>query len=428
MPLLQLAYQAITFAAQPFLPFYLRKRLARGKEDEDRINERYGLPSRTRPAGRLIWVHGASVGETLSALPLIRKLSELNPDAHILVTSGTVTSANLLAKQLPQAAFHQFIPLDTPLYARRFVTHWQPDIVLWLESELWPNLLRQLRHRNIPAILLNGRITAKSATRWGTPVLSGWIKDILSTFALVLAQSQDMATRYKALGAQDVRLAGNLKFTAPALSGSAGTLEGLQTAIGDRPHWVMASTHEGEEEVALVAHDLLKANFPDLLTLIVPRHPARADEILALLDKHSVAQRSQNQRITADTEIYLADTLGELGVFYRATPIACVGGSFTPKGGHNPIEPAQCGCAVLTGPDMSNFTDVASAMTEAGAMKQCPTPAALAETLKVLLQNPTQLDAMQSAAKDITAQPDKVLADLLTAMAPVLTLAGVRAA
>lgn len=427
MSLLHLAYQAMTLATQPFLPFYLRKRLARGKEDEDRLSERYGLPSRTRPAGRLIWVHGASVGETLSALPLIRKLSELNPDAHILVTSGTVTSANLLAKQLPQAAFHQFIPLDTPLYARRFVAHWQPDIVLWLESELWPNLLHQLRRRNIPAILLNGRITAKSAAHWGNPVLAGWIKGILSTFALVLAQSQDMATRYKALGAQDVRLAGNLKFTAPALSGSAGTLEGLQTAIGNRPHWVMASTHEGEEEVALVTHDLLKADFPDLLTLIVPRHPARASEILALLSKHTVAQRSQNQRITADTEIYLADTLGELGVFYRAAPIACVGGSFTPKGGHNPIEPAQCGCAVLTGPDMSNFTDVASAMIEAGAMKQCPTPAALGETLKVLLQNPTQLEAMQAAAKDITAQPDKVLADLLAAMAPVLTPAGVRA-
>lgn len=426
MSLLQLAYQALTTGIRPFLPFYLGRRLARGKEDAARIGERYGQAGQARPHGPLIWIHGASVGETLSALPLIRTLATLNPAAHILVTSGTITSARLLDKQLPARAFHQFIPLDTPLYARRFLDHWQPDAVLWLESELWPNLLQQVKQRAIPAVLLNGRITAKSAARWNHPLLRSWIRDILAAFPLLLAQSKDMADRYRQLGATDVRLAGNLKFTAPVLTGKATTLEGLEVALGERPRWVMASTHEGEEAIALAAHDRLKQRWPDILTLIVPRHPQRAAEILGGLKGHNVAQRSQNQRIDSTTEIYLADTMGELGVFYRSAPLACVGGSFSGKGGHNPIEAAQCGCAVLTGPDMSNFTDVAAEMTAAGALRRCPDTEALATEIETLLAAPAELAAMQQAALAITAQPEKVLGSILAELAPLFARAGVR--
>ncbi len=428
MSLIHLAYLAITTTIRPFLPFYLGRRLAHGKEEAARLGERYGQAGRARPNGRLIWIHGASVGETLSALPLIRTLAILNPTAHILVTSGTVTSARLLEKQLPPQAFHQFVPLDTPLYARRFLDHWKPDAVLWLESELWPNLLQQVKQRAIPAVLLNGRITAKSAARWNHPLLKSWIRDILAAFPLLLAQSQDMAERYRQLGAADVRLAGNLKFTAPVLTGKATTLEGLKVALGERPRWVMASTHEGEEAIALAVHDRLKQRWPDLLTLIVPRHPQRAAEILAGMKGHHIAQRSQNQRIDGTTEIYLADTMGELGVFYRSAPLACVGGSFSGKGGHNPIEAAQCGCAVLTGPDMSNFTDVAAEMTAAGALRRCADTEALATEIETLLAAPAELAAMQQAALAITAQPEKVLGSILAELTPLFARAGVRCA
>lgn len=428
MSLLQLAYQALTTGIRPFLPFYLGRRLAHGKEEAARLGERYGQAGRVRPDGLLIWIHGASVGETLSALPLLRRLAELNPAAHILVTSGTVTSARLLEKQLPPQAFHQFIPLDTPLYARRFLDHWKPDAVLWLESELWPNLLQQVKQRAIPAVLLNGRITAKSAARWNHPLLRNWISDILAAFPLLLAQSRDMADRYRQLGAVDVRLAGNLKFTAPVLTGKATTLEGLKVALGERPRWVMASTHEGEEAIALAVHDRLKQRWSDLLTLIVPRHPQRAAEILAGMKGHHIAQRSQNQRIDSTTEIYLADTMGELGVFYRSAPLACVGGSFSGKGGHNPIEAAQCGCAVLTGPDMSNFTDVAAEMTAAGALRRCADTEALAAEIETLLATPAELAAMQQAALAVTAQPEKVLGSILAELAPLFARAGARCA
>ncbi len=428
MSLLHLAYQALTASIRPLLPFYLGRRLAHGKEEATRLGERYGQAGRARPNGPLIWIHGASVGETLSALPLIRTLATLNPAAHILVTSGTVTSARLLEKQLPPQAFHQFIPLDTPLYARRFLDHWKPDAVLWLESELWPNLLHQVKQRALPAVLLNGRITAKSAARWNHPLLKSWIRDILTAFPLLLAQSKDMADRYRQLGAADVRLAGNLKFTAPVLAGKATTLEGLKVALGERPRWVMASTHEGEEAIALAVHDRLKTRWPDLLTLIVPRHPARADEIMRMLGGHRVAQRSQNQHIDHKTEIYLADTLGELGAFYRSAPLACVGGSFSGKGGHNPIEAAQCGCAVLTGPDMSNFTDVAAEMTSAGALRRCADAEALATEIETLLATPAELAATQQAALTVTAQPEKVLGSILAELAPLFAKAGVRCA
>lgn len=426
MALLHQMYRVLTFCVRPFLPVYLHQRAHKGKEVKARLLERYGCASRARPVGKVIWVHGASVGETLSALPLLRRLKDLNPEITLLVTSGTVTSAQLLDKQLPEGAIHQFVPLDTTAYAKRFLDHWQPDAVLWIESDLWPILLGEVKRRSLPACLLNARMTARSARRWQHPVLRGWVKDILSTFALVLAQSRDMAQRFTELGASTVHLAGNLKFTAPVLPANAGILDGLQVAMGDRPRWLMASTHAGEEAIALAVHSKLKERWPTLLTLIVPRHPVRAPDILALMKDCKVAQRSQNQRIEPGTDIYLADTMGELGIFYRAAPIACVGASFTPKGGHNPIEPAQCGCAVLCGPDMSNITDIAEALSEAGVLTRCQTSDDLAQAVAALLEDPARLERIRQLALDSTAHPDAVLTAILTELSPHLAQAGVR--
>jgi len=418
------AYAAVSTAVRPFLPGYLQRRLERGKEIAARLPERFGEATRERPPGRLVWLHGASVGETLSSLPLLNRLLELNPDLHILVTSGTVTSASLMEKRLPPRAFHQFVPLDAPAYVLRFLQYWKPDAVLWLESELWPGLLAGVRRRNIPAALVNARLSAKSARNWRWA--SGWIRLMLSTFTVVLAQSKGDAVRLQGLDAPNVQLAGNLKFTAPALAGSADSLAALLAVVGDRPRWIMASTHEGEEAIAVAVHRKLMQNWPELLTIIVPRHPERAESIVAELGNVPLTRRSTGALPGRGTGIYLADTLGELGTIYSAAPIACVGGSFSGKGGHNPIEPAQCGCAVLAGPDMGNFLDVAAELTEAGALVQVADGEALAREVEALLANSSELTKRQRAGLQATQQQERILASVLSGLAPVLSSAGLR--
>ncbi len=419
-------YRGLATALRPLVRHYLRSRLKRGKEEPGRLHERLGEASFPRPAGPLVWLHGASVGETLSALPLIERVLALNPDLAVLVTSGTVTSAGLLARRLPARAFHQYVPLDVPAYANRFLDHWQPDAVLWLESDLWPNLLTACRRRNIPAALINARLSARSAHRWRHA--KRWSKRILSTFSVVLAQSRADAARLENMGAKTTQLAGNLKFTAPALTGSADGLSHLLATIGGRPRWIMASTHPGEEAIAAHVHRTLRARWPELLTIVVPRHPDRAEGILAELSDLDVVRRSEGRLPGRDTAIYLADTLGELGTLYAAAPIACVGGSFTPKGGHNPIEPAQCGCAVLAGPDMSNFSDVADELADAQALVQVPSPDALAEEVARLIADPALLAARQEAGRQVTRQQDRILSAVLFALTPLLAPAGLRTA
>lgn len=419
-------YGGLTTALRPLLPLYLRARLKQGKEDPARLAERFGVSPLPRPAGRLIWLHGASVGETLSALPLMERLLACNPDLSVLVTSGTVTSAGLLAQRLPPRAFHQYIPLDVPAYAGCFLDHWRPDAVLWLESDLWPNLLGACRQRRIPAALINARLSDRSAQRWRR--VRWWSKRILSTFQVILAQSRADAERLRTIGAATVQQIGNLKFTAPALAGSADSLSHLLATVGSRPRWIMASTHPGEEAVAAHVHRLLRQRWPELLTILVPRHPNRAESILAELGDLDVVRRSAGYLPGRDTAIYLADTLGELGTLYAAAPIACVGGSFTPKGGHNPIEPAQCGCAVLAGPDMSNFSDVAAELLAAQALVQVSSPEALAEEVARLIADPVLLATRQEAGRQITRQQERILSAVLTALTPVLAPAGVRGA
>jgi 3-deoxy-D-manno-octulosonic-acid transferase len=347
-------YRFLTVFIGPFyLKRHLKKRVKVGKEIKDRLQERQGFSSLERPEGHLIWVHAASVGESLSALRLIDKILQEKPTTKILVTTGTVTSAQLMKERLPSNAFHQFLPFDVPQWVDKFLTHWRPDLALWVESELWPNWIQKVNKRKIPLVLINGRISDRSYKKWG--IIHSFIRSLLEKFNLCLVQSTEHAHKFSNLGAKDVKVVGNLKFSSSLLPYAPDQLDHFLQKIKNRPLWLAASTHEGEEEIVARVHQNLKENFPDLLTIIVPRHPERGAEVANALSKaFNIKRRSLDPFPDQETEIFIGDTLGELGLFYRLCDIVFVGGSLVPIGGHNMIEPAQLGCAVLHGPYMNN--------------------------------------------------------------------------
>ncbi|HSR71286.1 MAG TPA: 3-deoxy-D-manno-octulosonic acid transferase, partial [Kiloniellales bacterium] len=352
-------------AAGPLARWYLDARASQGKEDPARIGERLGRAGLPRPEGPLVWLHGASVGESLSALPLIERLRESRPALAILVTTGTVTSARIMAERLPAGVLHQYAPLDLPVAVDRFLGHWRPDLGLILESELWPNLLARARVGGCELVLLNARMSARSARHWAR--LRPLIRHLLGHFSMILAQTKEDAARLAGLSAVEPLAPGNLKAAAPPLEADPAELAALSKALADRPRWLAASTHSGEEGSVAAVHEALAPSRPGLLTLIVPRHPHRGPEIAAGLLRagYRVARRGAGEMPGAETEIYLADTIGELGLWYRLTGIAFVGGSLVPHGGQNLLEPARLGCAVLCGPHVGNFRTLAEEMRAA---------------------------------------------------------------
>lgn len=384
----------------------LQNRLKKGKENPDRLNERKGFPQKERPEGTLIWMHGASVGECLSMLPLIKKILQENPDFHIMVTSGTVTSADLMAKRLPERAFHQFLPLDTPQAAKRFVTYWHPKSVLWFESDFWPNMLHAVHQANIPLILLNGRISDKSFARWQKAL--PFIRQITNLFTDALGQTQEDARRLQVLGIKTTTSVGNLKFAAVNPPFDAQELQKMKQAIGSRPCWCMASTHANEEEQGLEVHQQLVKKHPHLLTIIVPRHPKRAQEIIDLAHQKNltVARRSLNQPLEANTDVYLADTIGEMGLFYQLSDIVFVGGSLIAFGGQNMLEPMRFKRLVLIGPHAFNFREIVAKAKENKAIFEVNDKQELFKQVDTLLQDTsafknTAQNAYQLATSEI---------------------------
>lgn len=397
------AYRMATRAIGPLVPFLLSRRLKRGKEDAARLGERQGMARMARPAGRLVWLHAASVGESLSILPLIDRLLAASTDIHVMVTTGTTTSAALMSQRLPDRAFHQYVPLDHPDFCASFLDHWQPDLGVWVESEFWPNLIVACDARGIPLALVNARITQHSFEGWQR--FPKTIHDLVSRFALVLAQDQASAHRLGALGAAQVQTPGNLKNDAGPLTADADNLAALQSGAGERPLWLATNTHEGEEAIAAEVHQQLAQDFPSLLTLIVPRHPARGDAIAAMLrDKGLVvAQRSRGETIKAATDIYLGDTLGELGLFYRLADIVFIGGTMGDLGGHNPFEPARLHAALIAGPSDFNFAEAFRSFAEAGALIRIRDAGELSRAVSGLLDAPETCAAHALAAQRIVS-------------------------
>ena len=398
--------------ARPFLLW----RCSRGKENRSRLGERLGFASRKRPEGHLAWLHGASVGESLSLLPLIERLQAAG--IQVLLTTGTVTSANLVAKRLPAGAVHQFLPLDVPRFVKRFLDHWRPDIVIFAESELWPNFISAVHRREVPLILVNARLSPRSFARWQkVPAL---IARLLSGIDMVLAQTADDAARLMQLGAARVLVTGNLKFDSPAPPVHAEDLAYLTGLIGTRPIWVAASTHPGEDEIVLAVHQQLSLRFANLLTVIVPRHPQRGPDILKLAEDHKLrgALRSAGGQPMRDIQIYVADTMGELGLFYRLAGLIFMGGSLVPRGGQNPIEPAKLGSAILHGPYVHNFTEVYHILGESRGAVQVEDAAELVTVLTALFADVGKFRTMARAAFDAVEQRAGATRNVMRAIEP----------
>jgi 3-deoxy-D-manno-octulosonic-acid transferase len=413
-------YRLLTAAAAPLVALYLNARCRHGKEDRKRLDERFGIASAPRPTAPLVWVHAASVGEASSVMALIERILAERPAIELLITTGTVAAARLLEGCLPQRAWHQFVPVDLPRAVERFLDHWHPDLAIWVESELWPNLVLATHRRGTPMLLANARLSARSLAHWRA--LPGLVRPVLRAFALCLAQDEVQAERFRRLGACPVASVGDLKAAAAPLAANPAAIEALRQEIGARPVWLAASTHPGEEEIAVAAHVRIARDHPGLLTLIAPRHPVRGPAIAAMLRARGLctARRGAGEAIAADTDIYLADTLGELGLFFRLAGIAFIGGSLVRKGGHNPFEAARLDCAVLHGPDMSNCAAMAGALDEAGAALTVSDAESLAGAVTLLLGDPAERARRAAAAGRIAAASGGALDAVLDRFAPWL--------
>ncbi|HLZ03281.1 MAG TPA: 3-deoxy-D-manno-octulosonic acid transferase [Bradyrhizobium sp.] len=418
LPMTLRFYRGLSSAMVPLAPALIKRRLKLGKEDPERIGERRGITSDTRPLGPIVWIHGASVGEVLAAAALIERLRALN--IRILLTSGTVTSAAIVAKRFPPDIIHQYVPYDSPRYVARFLEHWKPSLALFIESDLWPNLILQSAARRLPMVVINGRMSQRSFPRWRRA--HGTISAILEKFDICLAQSATDAERFATLGCRNVAITGNLKLDVPAPPADSFKLERLTSMTRGRPVIAAASTHPGEEEILIETHKMLASFFPGLLTVIVPRHADRGPSIWRLVDaaRLKAALRSRDELPTGATDIYVADTMGELGLFYRAAPIVFMGGSLVPHGGQNPIEAIKLGASIVHGPHVFNFSDVYEALDTSGGARKAETQEALVKQLGQLLANPQAREAMIAASSRVVEELGGALERTLAALEPYL--------
>ncbi len=418
VPALLRAYRLLSAAAAPLAPLLLARRKMLGKEHPARMSERYGLSRIARPRGPLVWVHGASVGELMAVFPLIERICAR--EIFVLVTSGTVTSAGLAQQRLPRGAIHQFVPLDAPRFVAQFLDHWRPDLSLFVESDLWPNLILQTAERRVPLILVNGRLSESSFRRWRR--LRATIGGLLRRFDLCLARTPADAERLRELGAPRIVITGNLKLDVPAPPANDAVLQAAKAAIGSRPAFAAASTHPGEEVMVIDAHRRLRQSFPGLLTLLAPRHPERGSGIaeIAAAAGLKAALRSRGQMLEPGTDIYIADTMGELGLLYRLAPIVFIGGSLVRHGGQNPIEAAKLGAAILHGPHVWNFADIYVALDKARGAEQVSDAEMLAAKIGAWLGDPAKRKSVAATARDTVEALGGALERTVGALDPYL--------
>ncbi len=415
-PLLRL-YRKATCAFQPFSRLFLHRRLKQGREDESRIAERLGRTGQPRPDGLLLWVHAADIGEAHSALALISRLS---PEYRILMTTRTPASAHLMVQRLPKGVIHQFVPIDTPRSVARFLNHWQPDASIWMETDMRPNLVMATAERQIPFALLNAHLTKAEFKKWYR--IPGFIPPLFTAFNLICAQSIRDAARLKVIGITDAKRLGNLKYAASRLTTDTDLVDQFRHETGSRPVWLAAITHKGEEEIISQALVQLRGKFPDLLTIIALRHPERGKEVATLVARHGhlAAQRSKLQPITGDTNIYIVDTVGEMGLFYSVSSIVLVGGTLIDRGGHNPLEAASQNCALLIGPYCSDYLEPISDLRAAGAIKMVQNCDSLALELCRLLSDESVVKQHSAAARQVAADSQAVQDRVMDALRPLL--------
>ena len=420
MPLVFYIYRVVTWLIGPLTSILFRLRKRMGREDGFRKFERRGYAGMARPKGLLVWVHVASVGEMITVLPLIRKLLESHPAAQTLLTSGTVTSAKIANDNPHERIIHQYVPMDHPGFAKRFVKHWHPDIGLFVESEIWPNLMYQAEQNNVPLFLINARMSQNSFKNWKR--FPNSVRHLLNQFDLILAQDNHSCVRYEMLGARRIISAGNLKYDTPPLPHKETELQNLSQAIGTRPIWLAASTHEGEELMAAETHKNLKNKYPGLLSIIAPRHPQRGDSLVKQLTELdlTIARRGESQAINADTDIYLADTIGEMGLFYRLSDIAFIGGTVTPQGGQNPLEAARLDSAIFYGPSNENFSEMFTLIKEVDAGREIFSQNDMTDMVDLLLSDSDFRKKLKNNALKMIDKNAGATDQTLTAITPFL--------
>lgn len=411
-------YRGVTTAAAMLAPAWLAHRVRKGKEDPRRLAERRGIASAPRPKGPLIWAHGASVGEVLSILPLIERLTERG--FNILLTSGTLTSSRIVGRRAHPSVIHQFVPLDARKFVSRFLDHWKPDLALMAESEIWPNLMTEVARRGTPLVLVNARLSERSTERWRRLPRSA--RSLLGMVDLCLAQSREDADRFRSLGAPRVQPVGNLKFDVPPPEAEPEALEEMQAQVVNRPVLLAASTHPGEDEAVIEAHLRLRDALPGLLTIIAPRHPERGPDIETLAQTAGVSaiRREAGYLPGEVTEIYVADTIGELGIFYRLAPVVFVGGSLVRHGGQTPIEAAKLGAVVVHGPHVWNFGALYAQLDEGGGAIPVSDGATLAQAVLDQFAAPDYHLATARAAWSTTEALSGALERTLSAIEPYL--------
>ena len=407
-------------AATPVLRLMLRRRARLGKEIAGRLQEREGQEATPRPLGRLLWLHAASVGESVSILPVLTEIARQAREATMLLTTGTVTSATLLQQRLPELGLddrvlHRFAPLDVPRWGGRFLDHWRPDLAVLVESELWPNIIAGCRARRIPVVLLNARLSAASLGRWR--LARGLARNLLGSLAVVQAQSETDAERLRELGARNVTVPGNLKFAALPLPADGDELARAREWVGERPCWLAASTHLGEEAIILDAHRVLASRHAGLVTIVVPRHPERGEQIAATARNVEVTRRSLGQGPPAGG-MWIGDTLGELGLWYRLAGLAFIGRSLVPPGGgQNPLEAARLACPVATGPYTANFSDALRVLDCAGVLTRVTDARSIADWVTALLRAPHDRVTIGARGQAVAARhgdlPRRIATDLL---------------
>ncbi|SEL09777.1 3-deoxy-D-manno-octulosonic-acid transferase [Roseovarius azorensis] len=413
-------YSAAANLLGPLAYARVRRKLAAHGTPPARWPERMGHATLPRPDGRLVWFHAASVGESVSVLRLIAHWAETRPDLEFLLTSGTATSAQVVASRLPPRTRHQFAPLDTQAAVRRFLAHWRPDAAIFVESELWPQMLHESHAADIPLALLNARISDRSARNWQRAPRTA--RHLMGIFRIIRCQDARTVAHLHSIGLDRAQQGPNLKSLSGPLPFDHDEQTRLTAQIGDRPLWLAASTHPGEDEIMLAAHQSLLATCPDALLILVPRHPERGLALETLIAAHRLdaARRAIGDRITARTQVYLADTLGETGLWYALCPLTCLCGSFTPVGGHTPYEPAHAGSAILHGPLYANFSEIYPALDASGAAREVADAAELVRALVGLLDDPAALDTMRRNARNFAATQedalDQITADLSTAL------------
>lgn len=415
------AYRSAAHALGPILPLWVNHRAKQSKEDPKRLSERQGISSLARPKGALVWMHGASVGECTMLLPLITQFRRERPDISVLVTSATVTAATLMAKRMPSGCQHQYIPLDHPKYVSAFLNHWQPDMALWVESEIWPNMILEADTRGIKMALINARMSEKSLSGWSKREASA--KAVFSRFDLILAADKRTGDSLGRFTSRDIPATGNLKDAAQPLPVNTSEFEHLSKSIGTRPIWCAASTHTGEDDIILRAHSEVLKTHPNALLILAPRHPERREDITQLINSGGFvsAVRSAGETPNAQTQVYLFDTIGEMGLAFRLAPLTFVCGSLIEGlSGHNPLEPARLGSAVLTGGYISSFAESYNAMFSFKAARHILSPDIIGKEVADLLGDKTQLSAMQETARNYAESRDDVLAFAWSELLPLL--------